>query len=143
MHARPLCLAALLTLLSASPALADEGLAMRMVWMQTWLHKLDLSVQAGNAELAEHYLHELEEQAEEIVEDIETYEGVAVGQLVGELLVPALEAADQALDANAGDREAVVRLIGVCNQCHEASGHPAIRVVPASGNPFNQDFRPR
>ncbi len=65
----------------AAPAGAgEEGLAVQMAWMQTYLHKLDLSVQAGNGELSHFYLHELEEAAEGVVETIEEYDGAPGGR---------------------------------------------------------------
>ncbi len=124
-------------------AAGEEGLAVRMAWMQTYLHKLDLSVQAGNRKLADLYLHELEEVAEETAEDVEAYEGAPVGQLVNTLLLPAIEAAEARLEDNPGDRGAVAGLIDTCNQCHQSTGHAEIRIVPATVNPFNQDFAPR
>ncbi len=128
----------------AAPAGAgEEGLAVQMAWMQTYLHKLDLSVQAGNGELSHFYLHELEEAAEGVVETIEEYDGAPVGELVKTLLIPAIEAAESRLDESPGDREAVAGIIAVCNQCHVSTEHGAIRIAPATSNPFNQDFQPR
>ena len=101
------------------------------------------SVQAGNRKLADLYLHELEEVAEETAEDVETYEGAPVGQLVNTLLLPAIEAAEARLEDNPADRGAVAGLIDTCNQCHQSTGHAEIRIVPATVNPFNQDFAPR
>lgn len=133
-----------LSLAAAAPAGAgEEGLAIRMAWMQTYLHKLDLSVQAANGELTHFYMHELEETAEGIIESIGEYHGAPVGQLVKTLLMPAIEAAESRLDANPGDREAVAGIISACNQCHVSTQHAGIRIVPATSNPFNQDFQTR
>ena len=142
----PLVLALAAVMVAGGPrnaAAGEEGLAARMAWMQTYLHKLDLSVQAGNGKLADLYLHELEEVAEETAEDVETYEGAPVGELVNTLLLPAIEAAEARLEDNPADREAVAGLIDTCNQCHQSTGHGEIRIVPATVNPFNQDFGAR
>lgn len=128
---------------SASAVAGEEGLAVRMAWMQTYLHKLDLSVQAGNRKLADLYLHELEEVAEETAESVESYEGAPVGKLIETLLLPAIETAEGRLEDNPSDREAVAGLIATCNQCHQSTDHGEIRIVPATVNPYNQDFRPR
>jgi hypothetical protein len=126
------------------PAMAgEEGLAVRMAWMQTYLHKLDLSVQAGNRKLADLYLHELEEVAEETSDSVESYEGAPVGKLLETLLLPAIEATEARLESNPSDREAVAKLIDACNQCHQSTDHGEIQIVPATVNPYNQDFRPR
>jgi hypothetical protein len=139
-----LALAAIAVTGWSSPAIAgEEGLALRMAWMQTYLHKLDLSVQAGNRRLADLYLHELEEVAEETSETIESYEGAPVGKLLETLLLPAIEAAEARLEADPADREAVKALIETCNQCHQSTDHGEIRIVPATVNPYNQDFQPR
>ena len=128
---------------SPAAVAGEEGLAVRMAWMQTYLHKLDLSVQAGNRKLADLYLHELEEVAEETSESVESYEGAPVGKLLETLLLPAIEAAEASLEADPSDRQAVATLIETCNQCHQSTDHAEIRIVPATGNPYNQDFRPR
>ena len=141
---RLLLAVALVTATGWSSAVAGEdGLAVRMAWMQTYLHKLDLSVQAGNRKLADLYLHELEEVAEETAEAVESYEGAPVGKLVETLLLPAIETAESRLEDNPSDREAVAGLIETCNQCHQSTDHGEIRIVPATVNPYNQDFRPR
>ena len=127
----------------SSAVAGEEGLAVRMAWMQTYLHKLDLSVQAGNRKLADLYLHELEEVAEETADTVESYEGVPVGKMIETLLLPAIETAESRLEDNAADRAAVAGLIETCNQCHQSTNHGEIRIAPATVNPYNQDFRPR
>jgi hypothetical protein len=133
-----------LALAGMAPAGAgEEGLAIQMARMQTYLHKLDLSVQAGNGKLTHFYMHELEETAEGIAESVGEYDGAPVGNMVKTLLIPAIEAAEASLEANPADREAVAGIITVCNECHVSTQHGEMRIVPATSNPFNQDFQPR
>lgn len=148
MHARmklrraALC-AAMLIGLTTTPALGDvSGLAVMMERMQTYTHKLQLSVAADNAKLADLYLHELEEAAEYVVDNLPYYHDFPVGELTREMLLPAIEALEDALDegdwADSGDR--FTKLLNSCNACHAATGKGYVRIVPAAGNPFAQDF---
>jgi hypothetical protein len=129
--------------LVAAPALgAPPGLAVLMERMQTYTHKLQLSIEARNAPLADFYLHELEETSEFVVENIAHYGDHPVGPLVKEMLLPMIEALEDAVEAGeweAGDAR-FTDLIRACNACHLVTGHGAVRIAPASGNPFAQDF---
>jgi hypothetical protein len=126
----------------ATAGAAEPGLAILMERMQTYTHKLQLSVAARNAPLAGFYLHELEETAEYVIEHVESYDDKPVGQLTEQMLMPAVEALEEAVDDAdwaAGDQR-FGALLEACNSCHVASGHGEIRIAPASGNPFAQDF---
>jgi hypothetical protein len=147
MHARmkfgrALC-AAVLMGLAATPALGDgPGLAVMMERMQTYTHKVQLSLAANNAKLADLYLHELEEAAEYVVDNLPYYGDFPVGDLTREMLLPSIEALEDALDAadwaDSGARFA--KLLDSCNACHAATGKGYVRIAPAAGNPFAQDF---
>lgn len=125
----------------------EEGekaeLALHMSRLQRWTHKTALALQARNPELADFYLHEMEESVETIQTEAQTYEGYAVGDLTEEMLVPSVEALDGALDdrdwAAVGDR--LAELGRSCNQCHQVTDHGFVRIdlndVP---NPYTQDF---
>jgi len=131
--------------LAAGPALASgAGLAERMAHLQRHTHKLQLSVEAKNPRLVGFYVHEIEEMAEEIRDEIPSYDGQPVGRLAAEMLLPAVEALESPVEA--GDWEAAGiafdRLIATCNTCHDATEHGYIRIRKAEGNPFNQDFSP-
>lgn len=145
MTALPAAFALLLLGPTVSAHADAEGLAVLMERMQTYTHKAQLSVEARNAPLADFYLHELEETAEYVVEHIEFYDDYPVGALTREMLLPAIEALEDALEA--GDWNESGRrfnaLLQSCNDCHTASGHGFIRIAPASGNPFAQDFAPQ
>lgn len=128
-----------------SNTLAEEAgepsLAGLMAQMQVYTHKLDLSIQAGNAELAGFYLHELEEVTEEVIENIPDYGGFAVGELTAAMLVASIEAVESATSNELAD-EAMSALVNSCNNCHAATKHNFIRIERTSNNPFNQDFGP-
>jgi hypothetical protein len=141
----PWAIAALLAL-GAAPAHADgPGLAALMHTLQTHAHKLQLSVAARNGELAYFYLHELEETAEQISTEIEEYDGYPIGALTREMLLPAVESLEEAVKARDWETSDArfAKLLKSCNACHLVAGHGFIRIVPAEGNPFAQDFRPR
>ena len=135
--------AMLIAMAVATPALAaGAGLAERMGHLQRHTHKLQLAVEARNADLVAYYLHEIEEVAEEIRDGIASYKGQLVGRLTGEMLLPTVEAMEDSAEAGdwAASDAAFSRLLGACNACHTATARDYIRIVPAEGNPFNQDF---
>jgi cytochrome c553 len=140
------CLLAAALLLGSATGRADESPDMieTMSQLQLFLHKLSLSVDAGNLELADFYAHELEETIE-AAESIEAYHDIPVGRLTGSILTPTFETLEAALDG--GDPEAVQsRLRGVissCNGCHEATGYSFIRIAPNAHNPYLQNFEVR
>jgi hypothetical protein len=137
-------LAATLMTLATGGALAHgTGLAVPMERMQTYAHKLQLSIEARNAPLADLYLHELEEVAEHIADHVPHYHDHPVGELTRQMLLPAIERLEDAVEAREWlDSEAgFLALVQACNGCHVATGHGAIRIAPATMNPFAQDFR--
>lgn len=127
----------------AVPALAEEpGLAVLMERMQTHTHKLQLSIGARNAPLAGFYLHEIEETAETIIETIPRYDDYPVADLTREMLLPAIERLEDAIESgdwNASDTR-FSETLAACNACHQVSGHGYVRIVPNDVNPFAQDF---
>ena len=58
----------------------DVGLIDLMRNFQYFMHKAGLSIRGGNAELADFYMHEIEENLEQVAK-IEEYDGHPVGQL--------------------------------------------------------------
>ncbi len=143
-----LSFACFLALAAASPPLlagsgeGAEGLVAKMGYLQRYLHKLDLSVQAENVELAGYYIHELEELVEELADAGVVYEGHQVGALTGSMLTPPIEALEDALETG-GDADAAVGvLVAQCNACHVATERAWMKIERATSNPFNQDFSP-
>lgn len=112
--------------------------------MQLFLHKLSLSVDAGNSELADFYAHELEE-AIETAEGIEKYHDIPVGQLTEAMLVPSFEAFENALEGDEPEKvqSRMEGLIEACNACHQATGYGFIHIQPSDANPYMQSFEPK
>ncbi len=127
----------------ATPALGDEaGLAVLMERMQTYTHKLQLSIEARNQPLVDFYIHELEETAEHVADNIPHYGDSPVGQLTREMLLPAIERLEDTVEAGEWPTSDArfVDVIRACNACHLVTGYEYLRVAPAKTNPFAQDF---
>jgi hypothetical protein len=130
----------------ARPAAAAEpDLLGVMLYMQRFLEKTALSVEAGNWPLAERYAHELEEAAEGL--EGATHDGVDLWALTESSFLPAHERLEQALAVRdrAGYDRALADLVQSCNACHAAAGYGDVRiVVPAdfSRPSPSQDFAP-
>jgi hypothetical protein len=120
-------------------------LALLMGDLQRLTHKLALSADAGNAELAAFYLHESQEQLRKIQTEAPEYENIPVALLIDRLAHPAyapMQAAVTAKDAKRM-REGIHAIIHACNACHTATQHAFIRITPGTEvNPFNQSFAP-
>lgn len=120
-------------------------LAEPMGQMQYFSQKLGYAIEAENTELADFYLHELEELAGTIREEITEYEGFQIAELTGAMLVPMLEAQEEALDSGdwSATQQSYEQLIQSCNACHAGTEHGFIQITPAEGEPpFNQRFAP-
>jgi hypothetical protein len=134
----------LLLICPVATALADSEILAVMNQMQTYTHKLLLSVDAGNNQLAGFYAHELEEQIEEL-EHIEEYDGHQVGKLAGQILTPVfkqLEASTKASNMAAASIQ-IDALISACNQCHQTTEHGYIVIKKNLQNNYLQDFAPQ
>lgn len=121
-------------------------LAEPMSRMQYYSQKFGYAINAENAALADFYLHEMEELAETVQEEIPEYEGHAIGMLTEQLLTPTLRLQREALKAGdwEGTRQNYLRVIKTCNGCHAATNHGFIVITPAEGEPpFNQRFEPQ
>lgn len=121
----------------------EVELAVAMGQLQTYTHKYALAVEANNHELASFYLHEVEESVEGIAEDVPSYEGYDINQLIEQYLEPEIEPTEEALESKNWDeiRKQTIKLVDTCNACHEASDHGFVKITPGfDNNPFNQDF---
>lgn len=131
------------TLLSALPATASDepGLAENMRAMQYYLHKLSLSIEARNRELADFYAHELEETIED-AEKIDAYKGQPIGRLTKAMLVPGFEALEEAIEADDWTQtsERLGAVIHACNACHQTTGFGFIQIQRSDSNPYMQSF---
>ncbi len=134
----------LILLLSAPLSMADEEMLGVMNFLQRFAHKTQLSLDAGNLQLAAFYIHELEEGIEEL-EEISMYDGHPVGELAESILVPSMEELEVAIESGSR-QQALIHMDGLiasCNQCHEKAGHSEVVIKTNHTNPFLQDFSPR
>lgn len=125
---------------------SEEGhasLSQHMAHLQRLTHKTALAIEARNRELTDFYLHETEEQVETVRAEVPTYEGYRIAELTESMLVPSVEAVENAVDdgewSMADDR--LRELEAACNQCHAATDHEFVRITLQDlSNPFAQDF---
>jgi len=131
----------LLTSIPASFAADEVGLVELMGSMQIFAHKLQLSLDHGNQNLAGFYAHELEEVIEATME-VADYDGFPIGSLTGAMLLPGFEQVEAAITANdmatASSRFDV--LVTACNACHLATEHGYIVISRNALNPYLQSF---
>ena len=129
--------------LSAEPA--QPELALLMGELQRLTHKMALSADAGNAELANFYMHESLEQMKKIQTEAPEYEGQPVALLMDRMGLPAYATMQEAVNAKDKQRmlAALDTVIQSCNACHAATLHPFIRISRGTEvNPYNQSFQP-
>lgn len=121
----------------------DVELVNNMSQLQYLSHKAALSIDARNPELADFYVHELEEVVEE-TESVESYDGHPIGELAHGMLRPALENLEEALEDGewSSASDAFDNMIQSCNNCHQVTEHGYIRIQRRSENPWMQDFSP-
>ena len=116
----------------------------KMMLLQYFTHKAGLSIRAENLELADFYLHEMEEVLGEVGQ-IESYDGQPVGQLSGAMLEPSIHELEEAVDSGNPERAltAYKAAIDACNACHVATTFGYIKLEDRSTeNPFMQSFNP-
>ena len=122
----------------------EYPLLQTMNYYQRFSHKVWLAIEHRNWELAEFYVHELEEVTEEFVESNVVDEGKSLSTTAAGILMPAIEKLDEAID----QKDAVLAnqnfmaLIQSCNACHAINDHSHIRILmPDSVHVYNQDFK--
>jgi hypothetical protein len=123
--------------------LKKPDLYVLMNQMQEQIHKLRYSADHENTDLAEFYIHELEEAIATITGANVEYHGQPVGQLTEGMLVPAVELLEDALAASNWSqvREKLGVIVQSCNNCHVSTGYSGIVILEkAESNPFNQQF---
>ena len=121
----------------------EVELAPYMSRAQGHSQKLGFAIAARNQPLASFYLHEIEETFEEVEREVPVHSGVPIAQYVSELISPAFEPFEKALEAKdwGAVRENYVALINRCNACHTKAEYEFIEILPASGKPpYNQKF---
>jgi hypothetical protein len=137
--------AAVSTLTHMANESATPELALLMGDLQRLTHKLALSADAGNTELAAFYLHESQVQLRKIQSEAPEYENLPIALLIDRLAHPAYASMQEAVVAKDKERmlAGIDSIIQSCNACHTATQHAFIHITPGTEvNPFNQSFAP-
>jgi hypothetical protein len=120
-------------------------LALLMGDLQRLTHKLALSADAGNAELAAFYLHESKSSFGRSNPRHPSMKTFPSRLLIDRLAHPAYAPMQEAVTAKDAKRmrEGMNAIVQACNACHTATQHAFIRITPGTEvNPFNQSFAP-
>ena len=134
--------------LAPAPALADvtaagDELSVYMGRLQRHTHKLGLSIDAGNKDLAAFYAIELGETAADIQKKFKAeYAGFQIGVLLGAMLTPTIPPVAQAISGGdmAGASTKYNLVVASCNNCHVATQRAHVKITRSKSNPYNQDF---
>lgn len=119
-------IAALIGVLSVPVRASDDGadLVNLMAKFQRFMHKAGNALHADNLQLADFYLHEVEEVLEE-VEEIRAYDNHPIGEMAQRIFEPALEQLEDAVDT--GNQQTALTAynaaIDKCNECHKSTHH--------------------
>ena len=115
-----------------------------MADLQRYADKLWRAGQAGNWDLAEFYRAKLAQSTNALVEASAITNGFPVGKTAAAMLVPAISALGKPISSHdaTGFQAAYPRLVTTCNTCHQASGHPYLRIATPepSAERWNQVF---
>ena len=120
-------------------------LAEYMQHIRRYLHKLSLSIEAENGDLADFYMHELQASTVAVKEDVPGYEGYDIAYFTELMFDPRIDSMRVALNSRNWNRinTELENLVNSCNSCHNATGHGFINVTAgADKNPYNQNFEP-
>lgn len=121
----------------------EAEIAVPMGRMQRYADKLYFSGKAENWKLAEFYLEEIDEQAEEVEEANAFEDEVSLSSLIESMLEPQIDSLSESVK-NQDKAEFIKRygiLIETCNACHAAAHHEYISIkVPAASSITNQNY---
>ncbi|MDX1639450.1 MAG: hypothetical protein R3281_15900 [Balneolaceae bacterium] len=121
-------------------------LAEYMQYIGGYLHKLSLSVQARNPDLADFYMHELQASVLAVKQDVPGYEGYDIAYFTELLLDSQIDSLRTTLKTRDWDaiRARINTTVNSCNTCHNATGHGFVQVTAGfDKNPYNQVFEPK
>ena len=116
-----------------------------MTNIQRHFGKLYFAGTAQNWDLAEFYVHEVEEAMEELEEHNVIEDGINISKFVSIMGLTPLKDIDEAVDNKdlTAFKNAYTAQISQCNACHAASKHPYIRIKEPERPVFsNQIFTP-
>ena len=117
----------------------------QMGYLQRYVEKLYFAGQAKNWDLADFYVHEVDETAEDIMSAKVVKEGVAVSKLMTTLLPPAEQGLQEAVQAQDPElfQTRYGALIDACNACHQEAKHGFMKItIPDRPSVTNQSFTP-
>jgi cytochrome c553 len=141
-------IAALESKLAATQPPASERAFELAEPMAAWQRHADKLYFAGLHQhwaLADFYLHEIEETAEDLAARKVVEDGVELTPLINEMLVPAVERLEESVkarDAAAFDLH-YRALVDACNGCHHATKHGFIQITVPERSMFqNQRYLP-
>lgn len=110
-------------------------LAISMGRMQLFMNKLYFAGIAGNAELRDFYIHEIEEAMDEIAQADVKEDGVDISQNIEMFGLAQIEVFEKAIAENPEQfTEAYNAFVNACNSCHTASKYPFI-IIKEPTNP--------
>ena len=113
--------------------------------IQRFHQKFWQAARAGNKDLVQFYLHEMEEAMDEVAQAGVIEEGIDVSEQMRIYGLSAIEQFEEKLKqegvkAVLADGEL---LVNSCNSCHRTSGYPQIKIQVPQGDAFpDQDFIP-
>ena len=118
---------------------------MYMSQMHRMSHKLGLSIDAENKDLALFYIEEIGELVEIVKQKFPQYDGFQIGALAPAMLTPYMTPLSKAVEG--GDWRAAssaydTLLKSGCNGCHTATAHGFVKILRSADNPYGQDFKP-
>ena len=126
-----------------------EELATYMGELQRLTHKLQLSIEANNPQLASFYLQESFHIYEEVQSKLPVYEDIPVAIYLDRFALPTyqplrqfLSAKPKNIDPTQGTRM-LNTIIEGCNKCHQVSHFGFVKIQSNSHNPYLQDFSPQ
>lgn len=118
-----------------------------MADLQRYADKLWRAGQAGNWDLAEFYRAKIAQSTDALVEADAITNGFPVGKTAGAMLAPAASSLKKPIASrdSAAFRAGYANLVTTCNTCHQASGHPYLRIATPepSAERWNQIFDAR
>ena len=110
---------------------------------QYYSHKTSLAIDHKNKKLASFYVHEIEHTLKDVMA-IESFDDHPVGKLARNILHPAFEELEQALESDSWNAISgkFDQVIQACNHCHKTTDHGFIHIQKQSDNPYMQSFAP-
>lgn len=118
-------------------------LAVTMAHFQRYVDKLYFAGINQNWQLANFYLHEIEETAEEIEKGNIIDEGINISQYMGTMLKPSVETLENTIKMKASQdfEKQYITLIKNCNNCHIATKHDFIEITKPQNPAYtNQNY---